>query len=53
MDGFVTGLGWLEAYQKTLKSKGAAAPDPLQPKKKRGRPPGSKNKRKLEEEDSE
>jgi hypothetical protein len=56
MDGFVTGPGWLEAYEKTLKPKGAAAPnpaDPTQPKKRRGRPPGSKTKKKLVEEDSE
>jgi hypothetical protein len=56
MDGFVTGPGWLEAYEQTLKPKGAAAPnpaDPTQPKKRRGRPPGSKNKKKPVEEDSE
>ena len=53
VDGFVTQKGWAEAYQKNSKPKAVGAPGPSEPKKKGGRPPGSKNKRKLVEEDSE
>jgi hypothetical protein len=53
LDGFVTSEGWLQAYQEATKRKGPAAADPSQPKKQRGRPPGSKNKKKLAEEESE
>jgi hypothetical protein len=53
IDGFVTQEGWSQAFNQNAKAKAAAAPGPSQPKKKCGRPPGSKNKRKLVEEDSE
>lgn len=53
VDGFVTSEGWKQAYQKATQRKGDAASDPSGPKKKRGRPHGSKNKKKLEEEESE
>jgi hypothetical protein len=53
VDCFVTSQGWKQAYEKATQRKGAAAPNPSDPQKKRGRPPASKNKKKLEEEDSE
>jgi hypothetical protein len=53
LDGFVTHDDWLEAYQEATQRKAPAAADPAQPKKKRGRPPGSKNKKQLVEEKSE
>jgi len=53
LDGFVTADGWLEAFQEATKPKAPAAPDPSQPKRKLGRPPGSKNKKKVVEDESE
>jgi hypothetical protein len=53
IDGFVTQEGWSQAFNQNAKAKAAAAPGPSQPKKKCGRPPGSKNKKKLVEEDSD
>ncbi len=35
------------AYKEATQGKATAAPDPAKPKKKPGRPPGSKNKKKV------